>query len=157
MFLNPEWTISLLLRHFEKRLFELAMAVIMLAESALLFSSPQSISESAFLYALEMISTETFFWIFFLFGMARLIAITLNGHWMPWGAVLRCLGAFFGALMWAQWCAALFILNARSGMPISPDVPVYAVLACFEIISMYRAILGAMKKNVSGNGRDDGA
>lgn len=134
--------------HFEKRLFEFAMACIMLGEALFLYVHPESIPASSFRYALDVISASSFFYLFFFAGFARIIAIGLNGHWMPWGAILRMAGAFVGAFVWAQWCAALLVFNEKCGLPPSPGVVPYGVLAFFEVVSMYRAYLGATKKNV---------
>lgn len=139
-----EWPLAFIVVHFEKRLFEFCMATIALCEAVLLFLSPQSIAASSFRYMLEAMSANTIFLTFLAIGVARLIALGLNGHWMPWGALVRCLGALAGAVMWAQWVAALLVLNIKLGLPISPGVPVYAVLAIFEIVSMYRAGIGAV-------------
>jgi hypothetical protein len=141
-----ELTIILVI-HLEKRLFEFAMTCIMLGEGIFLYFNAASIRESAFRYTLDMLSEATFMYLFFLFGLARLIAIILNGHWMPWGAIFRMGGAFIGALIWAQWCAALLVLKSKTGLPPSPGVVTYCVLALFEVVSMYRAYLGATKEN----------
>jgi hypothetical protein len=137
----------ILIIHLEKRLFEFAMTCIMLGEGVFLYFNPLSLRESSFRYALDTISAETFIILFFFFGIARIIAIMLNGHWMPWGAMLRMGGAFIGAMIWAQWCAALLVLNSKTGLPPSPGVVTYCVLALFEVVSMYRAYLGATKEN----------
>jgi len=143
-----DWPINAIVRHFEKRLYEMSMAVIMIGVGALLFLSPRSLEASSMKYLLDVMSVWTCSTIFAVFGLARLIALGLNGHWMPRGAYVRALGAAVGAVVWGQWAAALFELHLRTGIPISPGVPVYAVLAFFEAISYFRALNG-----VVGNGR----
>jgi hypothetical protein len=115
-----DWPTDLIIRHFERRLFELAMAVIMIGVGLLLLSA-----------------------FFLVAGIARIIALALNGNWMPWGAYVRAAGAAMGAFVWSQWGAAEFQLHL-AGLPISRDVIVYGGLAFFEVISFALALRGAM-------------
>ncbi len=161
-FFNPvlfvlEYPAAVILKHFEQRLFESAMTLIMLSEWALIYLSPRSIEESAFRYMLHTVSATTICWTFFTIGLLRFVALVLNGHWMPWGAIARMVGALIGALTWAQWCAALFILYDAKGLAISPGVPVYGILALFEIVSLYRALDGALAaaNGVGEDGKDN--
>lgn len=137
-----DWPINLIVRHFEKRLFELAMTVIMLGEALLLILSPASLAASSFHFMLETMSLTTCILLFSTLGVARIVALALNGHWLPYGAYVRAVGAVFGALMWGQMAAALLEWGAHTMKPVSPGIPVYITLALFEIISMYRALIG---------------
>lgn len=143
-----DWPINAIVRHLEKRLYELSMSIIMISVGVLLFFSPASLEASSMKYLLDVMSVWTCATIFIVFGLARIVALALNGHWMPGGAYVRASGAAVGALIWGQWAAALFELHLKTGSPISPGVPVYAILAFFEAISYFRALNG-----VVGNGR----
>lgn len=143
-----DWPVNAIVRHFEKRLYELSMAIIMISVGTLLLFSPASLAASSMKYLLDVMSVWTCATVFGVFGIARIVALALNGHWMPGGAYVRACGAAIGALIWAQWAAALFELHLKTGSPISPGVPVYAILAFFEAISFFRALNG-----VVGNGR----
>lgn len=139
-----DWPINAIVKHFEKRFYELAMAVVMISVGTLLFFSPRSLETSSMKYLLDVMSVWTCAAIFGVFGFARIVALALNGHWMPGGAYVRSGGAAVGALIWAQWAAALFELHLKTGSPISPGVPVYAILAFFEAISYFRALNGVV-------------
>lgn len=137
------WPIDLLLRHFEKRLFELAMTVAMMGEGLLLLMSPRSVESSAFRFIINVMPMWLCIVIFIGLGGARVVALILNGHWMPSGAYVRAIGAVAGAVMWGQMCASLWTFNMVADTPVSPGIPIYATLTLFEIVSMYFALVGA--------------
>lgn len=137
--------IDLIITHFRDRMIELAMAVIFFVSSIQLVLSPGSFNAGGLLYLSATFNLWTLVTIFFILGVGRIVALILNGHWMPWGAYVRAAGAAIGAVMWLQVDAALWAFGqAGNALPFSTTT--YAVLAVFEGISMYRALLGA--KNV---------
>jgi hypothetical protein len=138
-----DWPADMIIRHFERRQFELAMAVIMSGVGLLLFFSPGSLAVSSMKYLLDVISVATCSALFFTAGIARIVALALNGNWVPGGAYVRACGAAIGAVMWSQWGAALYQLHL-TGKPISPGVIVYGGLAFFEVISFSRSLRGAV-------------
>lgn len=144
--------IELVVKHFENRLFELAMATIFLVESVFLVLSPGSIEAGGMRYLTQIMSLPTLVLVFFIIGSCRLIALALNGHWQPYGPYIRAGGAALGVVMWFQVAAALFVYSTM-GNAIPFSTPVYCVLAVFEGISMFRALAGA-KRN--GRHRTDG-
>ena len=151
-----DWPADMIIRHFERRQFELAMAVIMIGVGLLLFFSPRSLEASSMKYLLEVMSVSTCSTVFFMAGIARIVALALNGNWMPGGAYVRACGAAVGAVMWSQWGAALYQLHL-TGAPISPGVIVYSGLAFFEVISFSRSLRGAVnggQTNRQGLGHD---
>lgn len=139
-----DWPFKAVIKHFEKRFFEFATALIMLSVGALLVFSPQSLEASAMRYLLEQISVEHCSQVLTLAGLARIVALGLNGNWMPQGGWIRAGGAAVGALMWGQWAAALFELHLKTGLPISPGVPVYAILSLCEVVSYFWALNGVV-------------
>lgn len=142
---------DLIVRHFERRMFELAMTVTMIGEALLLTFSPTSIEASSFRFMLQAMNAPMCVILFASLGLARIVALGLNGHWHPYGAYIRAGGAVVGAFMWGQMCAALLEHGAAVGAPISPGVPIYTTIALFEIISMYRALIGAKKAHGRGD------
>lgn len=137
------WPIDLVIRHFEKRLFELAMTVAMIGEGLLLLLSPRSIEASSMKYLLDAVPLWLCIILFMWLGGARIVALALNGHWMPYGAYVRAIGAATGAVMWAQMGASLLTNNMAKDDPVSPGIPIYVALALFELVSMYYALVGA--------------
>ena len=136
--------IDMVVRHFENRLLELAMAVIFFGSSILLVFSPASARAGGLIYLSATFNVWTLTVIFFMVGVSRIVALGLNGHWMPQGAYVRAAGCGVGAIMWLQVDAALITFGARDGtLPFSTVT--YGVLAVFEAISMYRALLGAKR------------
>lgn len=138
------WPVATLVRHFEKRFFEFATALVMFSVGVLLVFSPASLEASAMRYLLDLITVGTCAEVLTLAGLARVIALGLNGNWMPGGAYVRAGGAAVGAVMWGQWAAALFELHLKTGAPISPGVPVYAILSLCEVVSYFWALNGVV-------------
>lgn len=142
--------IDLVVRHFENRLFELAMALIFFGSSALLMFSPDSARAGGLMYLSATFNVWTLAVIFFIVGSGRIIALGLNGYWMPYGAYVRAVGCGVGAIMWLQVDAALITFGTREAvLPFSTVT--YGVLAVFEAISMYRALLGAKRNGSKGH------
>jgi len=143
-----EWPVKALIRHFESRLFELATTIMMLGIGLFVVLWPRSIEAGAFRYLLTVVSAETIVGVYVTIGVARIAALIANGHWKFYGPVIRAAGALVGAVVWAQMAAALVLLFEVNGTPPSVGIPVYSVLAFFELISMYRALArGYVGKN----------
>ena len=142
--------VELVVKHFERRISELAMAVAQFGEGILLLFSPRSLQSSSFHLLLTFFSIGTCVVIFLGLGIARIIALALNGHWMPNGAYVRALGCVLGALMWTQMAVALAYYNWIIGAPLSPGIPIYVTLALLEVVSIYRAIHGLQRWRVHG-------
>jgi hypothetical protein len=139
-----DWPADVIIRHFERRLFELAMAVIMIGVGLFLLLSPASLGASELRFFLDIMSASTCSTLFFVAGIARIVALALNGNWMPGGAYTRATGAAVGAVLWSQWGAAIYQLHLI-GAPLSPDFIIYSGLAFFEVISFSRALRGAVR------------
>jgi len=127
--------------HFENRLFELATTTMMLALALHIALWPQSIGASAFHFILQVLDPAWLGVGFFVAGALRLVALIANGNWPFYGPILRAAGALAGAMIWAQMCVALVLLIPNAGSIPSPGIPVYLVLAVFELFSMYRALV----------------
>jgi hypothetical protein len=136
------YPVELIVRHFERRLFELAVSVIMVGEGTLLFLSPDSLSAGAFRFLTDWLQPQSCVLLLLLFGFARVLALALNGNWMPYGGWIRAIGAGVGAVMWTQMGLALSLFSKRTGVPLPPGFPMFMVLALFEIVSIYRALHG---------------
>jgi hypothetical protein len=136
-------SIDALFAHFaSNRLPELLMAIGFFGEGVLLVFSPSSIENGAFRFLLQIMSVQTVTIFYFMIGVSRIIALVLNGHWMPWGAYTRAVGAAFGAVMLAQMDAAL-VTYSTHGNTLPFGTPFFGVFALVETVSMYRALLGA--------------
>lgn len=144
------YPVELIVRHFERRLFELAASIIMVAEGTLLFLSPSSLDAGAFRFLTDWLRPESCVLLFLLAGSARLLALALNGHWMPHGGWIRAFGAGVGAVMWTQLGLALWLFSKRMGVPLSLGVPMLMVLALFEIVSIYRSLHGIRRWRAYG-------
>jgi hypothetical protein len=135
--------IELVFRHFEKRRLDLAMSVAMLGESTLLMFSPASVSAGAFGFMPHR--PDIFIMFFLIFGALRIVALGLNGHWMPYGSYARAIGAGVGAFLWAVMAAALWVYGRVEGHELPPGFPVFATLSLFEVVSIYSALIGARR------------
>jgi hypothetical protein len=136
------WPFDAILKHFAERLLELALAIAFFAEGVLLIFSPDSILDGSLRFMLDVMSVGTIAGVFILIGASRIIALVLNGNWMPYGAYTRAVGAAVGALMLAQMDAALITFSLH-GNALPFGTPLFAIFALFEAVSMYRALLGA--------------
>lgn len=137
------WPIDTFIKHFERRLLETAMATGQIAIGILLLLSPESVGTSGMRYLVNYIDPALVTMTFLLVGFARMVALILNGHWMPGGAYTRAVGAAAGALLWTIWATSFFQIKIVEGVPLAPLVALLGVLALFEVVSMYRALLGA--------------
>lgn len=144
------YPVELIVRHFERRLFELAVSTIMIGEGTLLFLSPKSLTAGAFRFLTDWLQPESCVLLFLMAGFMRLIALGLNGHWMPYGGWIRVVGATLGAVMWTQMGLALWLYSKRLGVPLPPGFPIFLVLAQFEIVSIYRALHGIKRWRTYG-------
>ena len=141
---------ELIVRHFEKRIFELAMAVAQFGEGILLLFSPNSIQASSFHLMLNYFSDAASAALFLFVGILRIVALFLNGRWMPNGAYVRIAGCIVGAFLWLQMAFALGIYNELDGLPLSPGIPIYVTLTIFEVVSIARAVHGLKRWRLYG-------
>lgn len=129
-----------LVDHFESRLFELATSLMMIGMAVHIALWPDAIAAGAFRPMLGFMSIISIFVFYALFGVLRLAALVANGRWR-YGPHLRAVCAFFAAFIWGQMGAALLVLIPHGGNPPSPEISVYFLLAFFEVVSMYRALV----------------
>lgn len=133
-------TLKALCLHFEGRLFELATTTILLGLSIHVLIWPNAMSASLFDSLTTHIKSSLFGLFFLCFGSLRLTALLVNGSWPNYGPFLRAAGALCGAMVFGNMAAALFAANDTIGF-MPPSIPVYLVLALFELISIYRALV----------------
>jgi len=79
--------------------------------------------------------------IFAAVGVMRLIALFINGSW-PRSPLLRIFGAAVGIVLWTD-VAYLLYMSSLSSPGKSPGPWMYAILAAFEVGSVYRATFDA--------------
>jgi hypothetical protein len=71
-------------------------------------------------------------------GAAGLIALYINGRW-PRGPIIRVARGFFGAVAWALIAYAFYDAAQINKTPLGTGPLVYALLALYEFVSIYRA------------------
>jgi drug/metabolite transporter (DMT)-like permease len=76
--------------------------------------------------------------VFSFMGSAGLIALYINGRW-PRGPLIRIARGAFGAVAWALIAYAFYDAAQINNLPIGTGPLVYALLALFEFVSIYRA------------------
>lgn len=76
--------------------------------------------------------------LFSIMGAAGLIALYINGRW-PRGPIVRILRGTFGCVAWALVAYAFYEAAQMNKTPIGTGPLVYALLALFEFVSIYRA------------------
>lgn len=145
------WPIEMLAQHFEKRFSELVGAVASLGMGLLLLLSPFSLEHSAYWYIVNYgVGSAACVIAFLLIGIARIIALALNGHWMPGGGYTRAVFAGVGAAMWAQLSGALWFDGMRPEHFLSPSFPILVTLTLAEVVSFYRALVGVRRWKANG-------
>jgi hypothetical protein len=125
-------------RYIENRLFEWGMVFAMLLLALEIFLWPDTMSESAFKYLSATVSPGNLGLFFLVVGVARGIALIINGRSHLYGPRVRAIGALGGAIIWAEMVWALLMLLTETNVP-SPGIPIYLSLTVCEMISSYRA------------------
>lgn len=126
--------------YFAWRMFEWCAALMLLGLALHIAMWPHSIGASSFRFILLFVGSSMLGFMFFVAALIRIAALIANGSWPAWGPWLRAGGALMGSIIWAQMTLALLLLVPNVGTPPSPGIPVYAILAIFELISIYRAL-----------------
>lgn len=155
LFAPINWPVEMIVRHFENRLQELAMATVMVVQGLLLTFSPGSFEAEGIIYLNRIVTPHGGALIFYSLGLARFVALLLNGHWQPYGAWVRAAGAASGAFVWSVIVAAFVIFAVVQDQSLPFSTGTYAVLTWYELVSMYRALAGAKNRN-GGRARDVG-
>lgn len=120
---------------------------MMLGIAVCIFITPDTIRIGAFRLMTEAGLTAGLTTLLFAtFGALRIIALYANGHWQPWGAWARGLGAITAAFLWFQMGLALLLLTKITGT-LSVGIPVYAVLTIGELVSCYRAASDEIRRS----------
>lgn len=147
----PGWPIELIARHFEKRLSELVGAVASLSVGLLLLFSPLSLENSAYRYVdYYGVGSHAAELAFLSIGIARIVALALNGHWMPGGGYTRAVFAGVGAAMWAQLAAGLWWYGMEPNHFLDLSFPILVTLALADVVSVYRALTGLRRWKAHG-------
>ena len=133
----------------EGRIFEFASSFILLGLAFHLQIWPNSVSAGSFHELVHYINPSLLGVFFGLFGALRLSALIANGTWYVIGPWLRAIGALAAAMMFGNMVGSLYQYDLLMSLPPSPEIPVYSVLALFELISMYRALALVGKRNGS--------
>jgi hypothetical protein len=133
------------------RLFEWAMAVMMLLISVTLILPGDTMERNALKPIADMgFSEENMAWFFGSIGILRVMALYLNGHINnyvvgPKGAYIRAVCAAGGCFIMGQFCGALIFDAFRADAP-SFIIPVFGTLAMFEALSVYIAVLDGVSR-----------
>ncbi len=75
-------------------------------------------------------------------GCMRAAALYINGRW-PRTPVLRMIGSLFSSLIWGQIACLQAMGSVAETGAISTGAGVYGLLACAEILCVYRAAFDA--------------
>lgn len=128
----------------QDRMFEWAMAFILVGLGVHLAIWPQAIVSSAFRYLYFIVGADSLGMFYLVVGLARIAALITNGHSRIYGPIVRMVGAAWGAAIWLQMDVSLIKLITEQEQSVpSPGIPVYFILAVFEILSVYRAAADA--------------
>lgn len=127
------------MRAIHVRLFEWAMALILVGVSFHLAIWPQAVAASSLSYILDYVPEQWLGLVFCVVGLARIAALIVNGHSPDIGPKVRGIGSICGAVIWAQMAAALYIHGIVGNLPPSPGISVYAVLTLAELVATFKA------------------
>ncbi|QUS40562.1 hypothetical protein RPMA_18260 [Tardiphaga alba] len=76
--------------------------------------------------------------VFSIMGAAGLVALYINGRW-PKNAIIRVVRGIFGSVAWALIAYAFYDAAQINNTPLGTGPLVYALLALYEFVSIYRA------------------
>lgn len=129
------------------RTIEWFSAGVMMAWGLTLTLPGDLLSQPGFVAFHRFGATESF-WAtaFTAVGLARLVALFINGRW-PRTPHVRMIGAIFGALSWGQVAWLLYESSAMNNAPTPTGPAVYALLAAFEVFAINRAAFDARYHN----------
>lgn len=85
-------------------------------------------------------------WAFGAVGLARIVALYINGNW-PRSPHIRMIGSAFGAVSWAQVSYLLTLSTYATTGVAAPGTGVYALLALADLFGIARAAFDARYHN----------
>jgi hypothetical protein len=122
------------------RLFEWAMAVIMIWLGVKLLLHPSLLAHSTFRLLLVLVSTFGMIALLLFVGLARVVVLAIDGHYLrTWTPQLRALLSVTAAMIWGQMGIALELITHFNGVPTMGS-PVYFGLMLAELFSTYRPL-----------------
>jgi hypothetical protein len=125
------------------RALEWFSALVMVAWSVLLAFSGGSLSLPSFGGFHRFGMTETLWaWGFGSIGMARLVALYINGRW-PKTPHVRMVGAMLGVVAWGQVAFMLTEGSLAAYGKVPTGAGTYGLLALADLFSIYRAAFDA--------------
>lgn len=125
--------------NIRERLVEWGMAAVMLLLALMIFIWPSSLTASAF-RNLSLIMPSSLIGVFFLLcGLARAVALIINGRSHVYGPRVRAWCCLGGAVIWSQMLIALVMIVPENDWVPSPGIPLWLVLTFLELISAYLA------------------
>lgn len=123
-------------RYPPARLFEWLMGAAMVGMAFQLVYTPDSLTQSLFKQVVSIgVGPYSMATVLGATGLARLIALFLNGRWNP-SPKVRFACCMIGALVWLHMGVALIAARVEY---VSLSVYVFAVLTVGETLSCYRA------------------
>lgn len=128
---------------FNDRGMEWFSAFVMLGWGVILISPGETLSGPQYAAFGRFGFTEEFWaWAFGAAGLARLVALYINGNW-PRSPHIRMVGSLFGAVSWAQVSYLLYLSSAGIGHAPNTGIVVYGALALADLLGIARAAFDA--------------
>lgn len=125
--------------NIRERLIEWGMAAVMLLLAVMIFIWPRLLAASDFRNLALFMPSSAIGVFFLLCGIARTIALVINGRSSVYGPRIRAWGCLGGALIWSQMLIALVMIMPENDWVPSPGIPLWLVLTFLELISAYLA------------------
>lgn len=121
-------------KHFPTRASEWVLASILASWGLMLLRSEATFATSPSYIGLERIASEnTWGWFCLAIGVSRLVALAINGHWVPSTYHLRSITSFVSCFFWFQ-----ISLGIMASHLASTGLAVYPWLMVLDIICTYR-------------------
>jgi hypothetical protein len=141
---TKEWFFYWLRWYVAGRVFEWYCATNMFFQGVQIFFYPDSVGKSAFKYL--ALPWGVLCSILLLSGVARIVALFVNGRSLHYGPHVRIAGCLLGSFIWTQMTIALFVLSFDTGFP-SPGIPNWGLLAVWELAAAYQAGTDVKRRN----------
>lgn len=128
-----------LARHIQDRSTEWLSGMVMISWGWTLFLPGDTLAGPAFAAFRRFDFTEeTWAGVFLGAGVLRLVMLFINGRW-PKTPLFRMVLSAFGATSWLHVSFLLYQSHVQAAGPMGTGPGVYAILALFDLISVFRA------------------
>lgn len=127
-------------KHFGARVSEWMLTGVMLSIGLILMRAEDTFSTSpAYIGMARIASEQTWAVACTIIGVLRLVALTINGLWVPTTYHLRSFASFISCFIWTQILVGVMISGiAGLGIAVFPWILIWDIITCHRTAVDYR-------------------